>query len=225
MMSNLFSIFDTNTNSIIDWNWSSIFSNLMMLPNIYWMLQSKFFTLYHKINLILINEFKIILKNKFNNFNLIYFVSLFMLILINNFMGLFPYIFTSSSHMIFSICLTIPFWISLMIFGWLNNTNFMFSHLIPQGTPLVLMPFMVLIETISNVIRPGTLTIRLTANMIAGHLLLTLLSQSASNSSLISICLTIVMIQIILLILEFSVSVIQAYVFSILTVLYTKETN
>ena len=57
----------------------------------------------------------------------------------------------------------------------------MFAHLVPQGTPPVLMPFMVCIETISNVIRPGTLAVWLMANMVAGHLLLTLLGNTGAS--------------------------------------------
>jgi F-type H+-transporting ATPase subunit a len=51
-----------------------------------------------------------------------------------------------------------------MLFVWINNTNHMFKHLVPQGTPTVLIPFIVCIETVRNIIRPGTLAVRLTAN-------------------------------------------------------------
>jgi F-type H+-transporting ATPase subunit a len=92
---------------------------------------------------------------------------------------------------------------------------------VPSGTPGALIPFMVLIETVRNIIRPGTLSIRLAANMVAGHLLLTLLgSQGALNSLLIilipSLCL--------LLTLEVGVACIQAYVFTVLRSLYLSET-
>lgn len=139
-------------------------------------------------------------------------------------MGLYPYIFTRSRHIIFSIRISMSIWLGLILYGWKNNTNFIFSHIIPQGTPILLIPFMVLIETIRNIIRPITLTIRLTANIIAGHLLLTLLSQRA-NSIYILISCIIIIIQLILLILEFRVSIIQSYVFIILRTLYSKEIN
>jgi len=100
----------------------------------------------------------------------------------------------------------------------------MFAHLVPQGTPSALMSFIVVIETISNAIRPGTLAVRLSANMIAGHLLLTLLGNQtalANNSILASL----IFAQIALLILEAAVAIIQAYVFIVLTSLYLSESN
>jgi len=95
---------------------------------------------------------------------------------------------------------------------------------VPQGTPPVLIPFIVLIETIRNIIRPGTLAIRLTANIIAGHLLLTLLRRT--NSSLNSYLLIILILsQILLLLLESAVAIIQSYVFAVLRTLFAREIN
>jgi F-type H+-transporting ATPase subunit a len=100
----------------------------------------------------------------------------------------------------------------------------MFAHLVPQGTLSVLIPFIVCIETISNVIRPGTLAVRLTANIIAGHLLLTLIGNT--GNSLSSIILSILLIsQVALLILESAVAIIQSYVFAVLSTLYSREVN
>jgi len=98
----------------------------------------------------------------------------------------------------------------------------MFAHLVPQRTPGPLIPFIVLIESISNVIRPLTLAVRLIANMVAGHLLITLLgNQTAARSNLLLI--SLLLTQIILLTLESAVAVIQAYVFAVLTTLYARE--
>lgn len=96
--------------------------------------------------------------------------------------------------------------------------------MVPQGTPFVLIPFMVLIETIRNVIRPGTLAVRLAANIIAGHLLLTLLGNTGPSLS-ISILYILIFSQILLLILESAVAIIQSYVFAVLRTLYTREIN
>lgn len=98
----------------------------------------------------------------------------------------------------------------------------MFAHLVPQGTPSVLIPFIVLIETISNVIRPGTLAVRLSANIIAGHLLLTLLGNTGNSISTILVSI-LIFTQLLLLILESAVAIIQAYVFTILSTLYSRE--
>lgn len=104
----------------------------------------------------------------------------------------------------------------------MNNTKHIFAHLVPQGTPPILIPFIVLIETIRNVIRPGTLAVRLSANMIAGHLLLTLLGNTGNSISTALLSLLIIT-QLLLLILESAVAIIQAYVFSILSTLYSRE--
>lgn len=152
------------------------------------------------------------------------FVSLFSLILFNNFLGLFPYIFTSSRHLVFTLALALPLWLRFMVYGWLNHTQHMFAHLVPQGTPAVLIPFMVCIETVRNVIRPGTLAVRLAANMIAGHLLLTLLGNTGPSLSL-TLLRFLIIGQIALLVLESAVAIIQSYVFAVLSTLYSSEVN
>lgn len=98
----------------------------------------------------------------------------------------------------------------------------MLAHIVPLGTPPVLIPFIVLIETIRNLIRPGTLAVRLAANIIAGHLLLVLLGNQ--GPSLASPLLVILLItQILLLTLESAVAIIQSYVFAVLATLYSRE--
>jgi len=86
------------------------------------------------------------------------------------------------------------------------------------------MPFIVIIESIRLIIRPLTLSIRLTANIIAGHLFLTFLGSSGLNISNSLIFSILIFTQVLLYILEISVSIIQAYVFSILSTLYRRET-
>nr|YP_010423972.1 ATP synthase F0 subunit 6 [Hestina assimilis]USH57532.1 ATP synthase F0 subunit 6 [Hestina assimilis] len=224
MMSNLFSIFDPSTNLLnLSLNWMSTLIGLMFIPYSFWFIPNRQFIMWKFISIKLHKEFKMLLGNKFNGSTFI-FISLFFFVFFNNFLGLFPYIFTSTSHLNISLSLSLTMWLSFMIYGWINNTQHMFIHMIPQGTPTILMPFMVLIETISNIIRPGTLAVRLTANMIAGHLLLTLLSNTGNQMSFYLLIILIFM-QILLLILESAVAIIQAYVISILSTLYSSEVN
>nr|AHA52587.1 ATP synthase F0 subunit 6 [Sigalphus bicolor] len=220
-MLNYFYIFDPSTKFFM-LNWISSILGIFLIPQIYWIKNS---SIIHMIMLIinkLWGEFKMLLSIKFNYLNLFIFLSLMIMIFLNNFLGLFPFIFTSSSHMVFSLYLSLSIWISLMIFGWLKNTNFMLIHLVPMNTPFILMFFMVIIETLSNLIRPLTLSIRLMANMIAGHLLLTLLSSFIPSFYFYPIFLVT---QLMLLMLEYMVAFIQCYVFTILLILYMKETN
>nr|WNV65526.1 ATP synthase F0 subunit 6 [Cyanopterus ninghais] len=222
-MLNLFSIFDPQTLNYNSVNWLSTILILFFLPQIYWLMNSRLIYLINYFYMILWNEFKIVMKFKFNLNNLIYFIVLFLFIMMNNFMGLFSYVFTSSSHLMFSMIFSLSMWLSLMFFGWLKNMKFMLAHLVPQGTPFMLMFFMVLIELLSNFIRPLTLCVRLTANMIAGHLLLTLLGSFVPNMFLLYMI--FIFCQFLLFFLEIGVSLIQAYVFVVLMILYLKETN
>nr|YP_009740593.1 ATP synthase F0 subunit 6 [Xiangelilacris zhongdianensis]QID03555.1 ATP synthase F0 subunit 6 [Xiangelilacris zhongdianensis] len=223
MMTNLFSTFDPSTNILnLSLNWTSSFLGLLLVPSMFWLTPSRINIIWNKLNLTLHNEFKILMNPKSFNGTTFIFISIFTMMMFNNSMGLFPYIFTSTSHLTLTFTIALPMWLSFMLFGWINYTNHMFTHLVPQGTPPMLMSFMVLIETISNIIRPGTLAVRLTANMIAGHLLLTLLGNTGPSMTTKLISLLIIT-QMMLLILESAVAVIQAYVFSILSTLYSSE--
>nr|WEL32824.1 ATP synthase F0 subunit 6 [Pentaspinula unispinula] len=225
MMTNLFSTFDPSTNIMnLSINWLSSIMGFFVLPSMYWFMPSRSMVMLNNIYNSLYKEFKMLTGNNESFKMMLMFISILMMMLMNNFMGLFPYIFTSTSHLTMTLTIALPIWTSFMLYGWIINTNNMFIHLVPQGTPNMLMSFMVLIETISNMIRPGTLAVRLTANMIAGHLLLTLMGNTGTMISykLVMIMLTI---QLMLVILEAAVAVIQSYVFSVLSILYSSEVN
>nr|YP_009542008.1 ATP synthase F0 subunit 6 [Xiphidiopsis gurneyi]AYR06708.1 ATP synthase F0 subunit 6 [Xiphidiopsis gurneyi] len=225
MMTNLFSVFDPSTNIMnLSLNWLSTFLGMMILPLTYWMIPSRHNMIWYTLINTLHKEFKTLIGPAGHNGSSFIFIALFSLILFNNFLGLFPYIFTSSSHLAMTLTLAMPLWFSFMIYGWINHTQHMFAHLVPQGTPAALMPFMVCIETISNVIRPGTLAVRLAANMIAGHLLLTLLGNTGPSLTM-SLLSLLMMAQIALLTLESAVAMIQSYVFAVLATLYSSEVN
>lgn len=222
MILSLFSVFDPYVGVYV-WNWSSRVICLLFIPQVYWLFKSRLINLFYILLFNLWLEVKVVVARKFNNNNLLIFIVLFLYILVNNFIGLFPYIFTRSSHLMFSLIFSLSIWLGLMGFGWIKNTQFIFAHLVPLGTPPLLIFFMVLIETLRNIIRPLTLSIRLVANMIAGHLLLTLLRRFIPE--IIILYIVVLIVQILLLLLEIAVSVIQSYVFIILIILYLKETN
>nr|YP_011002156.1 ATP synthase F0 subunit 6 [Profenusa thomsoni]WPN89808.1 ATP synthase F0 subunit 6 [Profenusa thomsoni] len=225
MMMNLFSIFDPTSSMFnLSLNWLSTLLGLLFLPNTYWLIMPRINMLFLNLSKYIHNELKILLGTKSNKGSTLIFFSLFLMILMNNFLGLFPYIFTSTSHLTLTLSLAMPLWLSFIMFGWMNNTNHMFAHLVPQNTPGLLMPFMVLIESISNMIRAITLSVRLTANMIAGHLLVTLLSSTGISMNL-SMTLFLILIQMLLLTLESAVAIIQSYVFMVLSSLYSSEVN
>nr|YP_010736901.1 ATP synthase F0 subunit 6 [Pediopsoides anchorides]WEP24775.1 ATP synthase F0 subunit 6 [Pediopsoides anchorides] len=214
---NLFSTFDPCTGTL-SMNWTSTTLFMIILPNTFWMKNNKTKISTMMTLSLLTKEMMSLSKSK--SIPMIM-MSLFMLILINNMMGLLPYVFTSSSHMVFSMSLALPMWLSFMLFGWMKKTNMMLAHLVPTGTPNMLMPFMVLIETTSNMIRPGSLAVRLSANMIAGHLLMSLLGGNSAKSQIIMML--SMMIFIVLIVFELAVSIIQSYVFMTLSTLYSSE--
>lgn len=224
MIANLFSTFDPRTNFKISFNWIRVTLGIFIIPPIFWLIPSRVNILWIKIITILHQEFKNIIKTKEFKGRTLIFVSLFSLIIFNNLLGLFPYIFTCTRHITLTLTLRLPLWLTFILFGWIKNTTSILAHLVPQGAPSVLLPFLVLIETTRRIIRPGTLAIRLTANIIAGHLLVTLLGNSGSKLNLYILNILLIT-QILLLILESAVAIIQSYVFSILASLYSRETN
>nr|QXT59962.1 ATP synthase membrane subunit 6 [Tuberculatus quercicola] len=217
MTTNLFNIFDPSTMIFnLELNWMSTMMIIMLMPNFLWIIPNRMNWIINKILMMLNNEMLMLYKTKKIKSPSFLFISLFMFIFLNNLMGLFPYIFSSSSHMIFSMTLAMPFWLFFIIMSMIKNTKNMIAHLIPIGTPMLLAPLMTIIETMSIFIRPLSLSIRLTANMIAGHLLMTLLN---SNSMMV----IILLIQMFMMMFELCVAMIQSYVFSILTSLYSSE--
>nr|QXT59942.1 ATP synthase membrane subunit 6 [Symydobius sp. Calphy17] len=217
MTTNLFNIFDPSTMILsLELNWMSTILIIMLMPNFLWIMPNRINWLLNKIYNSLNNEMLMLYKTKNLKSPSFLFIALFMFIFLNNFLSLFPYIFSSSSHMIFSMTLAMPFWLFFIIMSMIKNTKNMIAHLIPMNTPIYLAPLMTIIETMSIFIRPFSLSIRLTANMIAGHLLMTLLN---SNSMMI----IILMIQMFMMMFELCVAMIQSYVFSILSSLYSSE--
>nr|WJP34980.1 ATP synthase F0 subunit 6 [Ligia exotica] len=222
MMTNLFSVFDPASSVMgLPLNWLSVGLGVMFISYQVWVTPSRGLYVFNSSVKALSKEMGLLLGQKESHL-IIIFISLFVLIVMNNFLGLVPYIFTATSHLLVTLSLALPLWLGYFLYGWVNHTTHMLAHLVPQGTPGVLMPFMVLIETISSVIRPGTLAVRLAANMIAGHLLLVLMSGAISIYSPLAAGL-ITLSQIALISLESAVAVIQSYVFAILSTLYASE--
>lgn len=147
---------------------------------------------------------------------IIIFVALFSSILWFNWIGLFSYIFTNTGLISFTFSARSFVWIRLFMLTLRTNLGRFLRHLVPTGTPVFLIRFIVFIELIRNIIRPITLGVRLAANITAGHLLIALLASLdgwAASTRL----------QILLFSLEIAVGLIQAYVFALLRFLYFTE--
>uniref|UniRef100_UPI0030FEFC08 ATP synthase F0 subunit 6 n=1 Tax=Neoseiulus chebalingensis TaxID=3061192 RepID=UPI0030FEFC08 len=219
MVNNLFSMFDPSTNNL-SLNWLSASLPLFFLGSKFWVKKSRIEMISFLSSQKIINDMKNNLINKYNK-NLIILMTIFQFILTLNLLGILPFVFAPSSHMVLCMGLSFPFWVSMYVTMWLTSPKSTLAHLVPLGTPLLLCPFMILIETISLLIRPLTLAVRLTANMIAGHILLSLLSQTLDKNLLSFFSASLFLC--LLLMLEISVAVIQSYVFVILMSLYMNE--
>nr|YP_010426357.1 ATP synthase F0 subunit 6 [Terpios hoshinota]USL48471.1 ATP synthase F0 subunit 6 [Terpios hoshinota] len=154
-------------------------------------------------------------------------LSLFIFLAMLNILGLFPYVFTPTAHLVITFGLSLSIIIAVAISGFIAfKLNFL-SILMPGGVPLVLAPVLIIIETLSFMIRAISLGVRLAANISAGHLLFAILSGFAFNmmvNGLIVLSLLPVLILVFITLLEIMVAVIQAYVFCLLTTIYLGDT-
>jgi len=172
----------------------------------------------------LINELKIALGVIISPGARLFFLTTFFFIIFTNVIGLLPYVFTSRRHLSFTLAISLPVWLGYIVISLIKQFNINIAQLVPEGTPPLLIPLMVVIETVRLLIRPFTLAVRLGANIIAGHLLLTLLGRQGMNLKF-SFLLILLIAIFALIALERAVACIQAYVFTILSTLYLNEHN
>lgn len=221
MINNLFSIFDPSTSVQFRWNWLIIVILVCIIPYNFWFSSSLFLISWKNF----LNGFFQEIRNNLKTYklkNCLILTCLFICIILINLIGLLPYVFTATSHLVITIFFAFPFWFSIILYRFINKFNKSISHLVPLGSPIFLRFFIVIIETVRNIIRPITLSVRLTANIISGHLLIHLLS-SILNLNKLYFFFRIPFI-LILLILETAVALIQSFVFVILITLYINET-
>nr|AAQ05113.1 ATPase subunit 6 [Spizelloides arborea] len=151
--------------------------------------------------------------------------SLMIFLLLINLLGLLPYTFTPTTQLSMNLALAFPLWLATLLTGLRNQPSASLAHLLPEGTPTLLIPALILIETTSLLIRPLALGVRLTANLTAGHLLIQLISTATTAlfSTMPLISLLTFLVLFLLTILEVAVAMIQAYVFVLLLSLYLQE--
>jgi F-type H+-transporting ATPase subunit a len=154
--------------------------------------------------------------------------SLFMFVLVANLLGMFPYFFTVTSHIIVTFALAILVIGTVVIYGIAKHGLSWFKLFVPSGVPMVILPFVVLIEVISFLSRPISLSVRLFANMLAGHITLKvfsgfIVSMSALGAIGIGGAILPLIMTVALTGLEFLVAFLQAYVFAVLTCMYLND--
>nr|YP_010983250.1 ATP synthase F0 subunit 6 [Hypselodoris whitei]WOK01432.1 ATP synthase F0 subunit 6 [Hypselodoris whitei] len=148
--------------------------------------------------------------------------ALMLYLLFMNFLGLVPFIYGPTSNIWVSASLALVFWSLLIFSGWTKFPKESAAHFAPAGAPSSFVPFLVIIETASILIRPLTLTIRIIANISAGHIIMGLIATSLASSGIIAVGF-VFMAHIGYNMFEVFVCTIQAYVFSLLVKLYGEE--
>lgn len=218
IINRLFSSFDPLLNTF-SLNLTSIFIPCLLLCSFsFFFIKPRFvITIFFILNF-LINEIKASVLNKHIKGKIIILIILFYFILLLNLTGLFPYVFTITAHIALTFSLALRFWLSFLIMRLTKNTKLFLAHLVPLGTPITLSQFIRIIERVSLLIRPITLSVRLAANITAGHILIALCRSPILFINSFSTAL------LLLVILEIAVAFIQAYVFVTLLSIYLRET-
>lgn len=148
--------------------------------------------------------------------------TLFMFVLFGNLLGMIPYSFTFTSHIIVTFALAAMVFIGITVIGIVRHGLHFFSFFVPKGVPALLLPLMVPIEIISYLSRPISLSIRLFANMMAGHTMLKVFAGFVVALGLVGGWAPLAVASA-LVAFEFLIAFLQAYVFAILTCLYLND--
>ena len=146
-------------------------------------------------------------------------LTLFFYLILSNYFSVFSFVHPLGSQMRLVLYLSLTFWASFVVFILVKNLARFIGHCVPEGTPLPLVSFLFLIELVRQIIRPLTLTVRLVANILAGHLLIILLSQLALGSIFSFLP------YVILNGVEIFVAFIQAYIIITIITLYYGEVS
>lgn len=154
--------------------------------------------------------------------------TLFMFVLFSNLLGLIPYSYTTTSQIVVTFALALAIFVGVTLIALVKHGFHFFSFFVPSGAPKALIPFLVVIEVISYFVRPVSLSVRLFANMLAGHTMLKVFAglavMIASAGGVATAGSVLPLIAIIGLTgLEVLVAVLQAYVFTILTCMYLND--
>ena len=154
--------------------------------------------------------------------------SLFMFILTANLIGIIPYTFTVTSHIIITLSLALMVFLTVLLYGLYKNGLGFFKLFVPHGIPIYILPLIVVIEVISFLSRPVSHSVRLFANMLAGHITLKVFAGFVASLSALGVAgmagsvLPLAMTTA-LTALELLVAFLQAYVFAILTCIYLND--
>ena len=147
--------------------------------------------------------------------------TLFMFILVGNLVGMIPFAYTFTSQIIVTFAMALTIFIGVTVIGLVRHGLHFFSLFVPSGTPLILAPLLIPIEVISYFVRPVSLSVRLFANMMAGHTMMKVFGGFTVLLGVLGVAPIILLVA--LTGFEIMVAVLQAYVFTVLTCLYLND--
>lgn len=228
MIIDIFSSFDPasfislNKSSSILLTTSIIIILLIQLP--FWSINNRISSASYITNSIIYNQLSNTYRNSLKG-TITTITPLFSSIILINLVGLNPYSFRLSSHLIFTLTFGLPLWISFILSSYTKQPKASIAHLLPDGAPDWLNPFLILIETTRILVRPLTLSFRLAANMRAGHIVLGLIRiyRAASIFNSTSAFATLFSLTVFYVLFEVAICLIQAYIFCLLLSLYAND--
>nr|UTT72616.1 ATP synthase F0 subunit 6 [Ibidoecus bisignatus] len=218
MVTSMFSIFDPCVSyTSFQFKWLISLSWMMVMTvkfmnldyvKLYYLVVSNFF----------ISSSKTLLKSSYKVVS-VKIVSVFTMILMCNQLSMVPFVFGPTSHLSFNSAVALSSWLAGIITMLLISFKDSVSHFVPLGSPMFLTPFLFIVEVISCLIRPVALSVRLMSNMMAGHIIIVLLSNLICSLN----SYYLIPIESFIFLFELCISIVQAYVFSSLLALYYKE--
>ena len=228
-MTDIFSSFDPATNSIFNFSSSLFWIIGFMIVTIFlptfWVAPNRLQATSNALSSPIYDQVSRTFGTHLKGFPLLL-GALFILLNIVNIIGNIPYAFRFSSHLLFRLSFGFPIWASLIISGIQQSPSHAAAHLLPAGAPIWLNPALILVETLSIIVRPLTLCLRLTANITAGHVVVGLIGSFLSNALLNANTVPLLLLlaaETGYTIFEFGVSIIQAYIFCLLLSLYRDD--
>jgi len=147
--------------------------------------------------------------------------SIFMFVLFGNLIGMIPYSFTFTSHIAITLTMAVVIFLMVTVIAFMKHGLKFFSFFLPEGVPIILSPLMIVIEVISYFTRPFSLSVRLFANMMAGHTLLKVIGGFVVPLGIFGIVPIAGLVAV--MGLEFLIAFLQAYIFTILTCIYIND--
>lgn len=224
MNENLFTPFTTPTLLSLPAVVPIILFPTLLFPTSKHLVNNRLVTIQQNLTQLILKQIIMIHNTKGRAWSLIL-MSLIIFIATTNLLGLLPHSFTPTAQLSMNLAMAIPLWAGTVITGLRFKTKSSLAHFLPQGTPTLLIPMLVIIETISLFIQPVALAVRLTANITAGHLLMHLIGSAVLallTINFFATSLTFILL-LLLTILEIAVALIQAYVFTLLVSLYLHD--